>query len=293
MPTSATSLVPPSPVITAIDTRLVARSVTNVRQAFATLVRRRLALSVRTPRELVVPLMTPVLFAVVIAPALDSIGPNVPGFDYMTFAAVGTAGLLIPLNCMFAGIGVMLDRESGARRDLLAAPIPRPLIVFANLVVALAITTLQVAVLLTAAVLRGAELDVSVGGAGWFVAAAGLLAVTMYAVAESLANRIPSLEEFTGLVPAVAIVPYFFAGSLFPLAALPWVLEGFARILPLTHALALMRYGIVGGNASGLHDIWGMSNATTMAALSLAVLGTFAAALTILSVRVFTRTAVT
>ena len=42
-----------------------------------------------------------------IAPALASIGPTIPGLDYMSFAAVGTVGLLIPLNCMFAGIGVI------------------------------------------------------------------------------------------------------------------------------------------------------------------------------------------
>ena len=35
-------------------------------------------------------------------------------------------------------------------------------------------------------------------------------------------------------------------------------------MLPLTHALALMRYGLL-DNASGLHDIWGMSNTTTEA----------------------------
>src|SRR6478735_7850125 len=142
--------------------------------AFLTLTRRRLALSARTPRELIVPLTTPVLFALVIAPALASIGPRVLGLDYMSFAAVGTVALLVPLNCMFAGIGVILDRESGARRDLLAAPISRPLIVIANLLVALAVTALQVVVLLVAAVLRGAELHTSASGIGWFVGAAVL-----------------------------------------------------------------------------------------------------------------------
>ena len=69
------------------------------------------------------PLLTPVLFALVIAPGarLDR-ARHVPGLDYMSFAAIGTVGLLVPLNCMFAGIGVIVDRESGARRDLLAAP---------------------------------------------------------------------------------------------------------------------------------------------------------------------------
>ena len=260
--------------------------------AFATLVRRRFALSARTPREIVVPLMTPVLFALVIAPALDAIGPSVPGIDYMTFAALGTAGLLIPLNCMFAGVGVILDRESGARRDLLAAPITRWLVVAGNLAVALTLTALQLAVLMVAAVLRGADLHASASGIGWFAGAAFLLAVTMYGVAETVANRIPTLEEFTGMLPGLAIVPWFFAGSLFPIAVLPGALTAFAKVLPLTHALALMRYGLVDRDGAGLHDIWGMSNPTTMAALSLGVVALFAAALTAVAVRTFTRAAV-
>ena len=262
-------------------------------RALGTLVRRRFALSARTPRDLLVPLLTPVLFALVIAPALGSIGPKVPGLDYMSFAAIGTAALLVPLNCMFAGIGVIIDRENGARRDLLAAPISRPLIVIANLAVALAITALQVGVLITAAVLRGANLATSASGDVWFVAAAMLLAIGMYGAAETFANRVPSVEAYTGALPALAIVPFFFAGSLFPITALPRLLTDFAKVLPLSHALALMRYGLFGHSTSGLHDIWGMTSPTTMALLSLTVVGVFAGMLTFVAIRTFTRAAVT
>ena len=58
-------------------------------------------------------------------------------------------------------------------------------------------------------------------------------------------------------------------------------------MLPLTHALALMRYGLLDHNARGLHDIWGMSNATAMAALSLAVVAAYAAAFTAVALRTF------
>jgi ABC-2 type transport system permease protein len=261
--------------------------IATVPTALSALVRRRAALSVRTPRELFVPLLTPVLFALVIAPALDSIGPKIPGLDYMSFAAIGTAVLLIPLNCMFAGIGVIVDRESGARRDLLAAPVQRSVIVLANLVVAFAVTALQVVVLLVAAVLRGAHLDATASGILWFAAASALLAIAMYGLAETVANRMPSVEEYIGAVPALAIVPFFFAGALFPITAMPRGLAGLARVLPATHALALMRYGLLGGNTSGLRDIWGMSNATVMAVLSLAVVAAFAAALTFAALRSF------
>ncbi len=116
--------------------------------------------------------------------------------------------------------------------------------------------------------------------------------VFMYAVAEIMANRIPTQEECVGLTPVVAILPWFLAGSLFPITALPGWLASIARILPTTHTLALLRYGVLGHGGAGLHDIWGMTNTNADAALSLLVLGGWAALAAAVSIRVFKRSAV-
>src|SRR6516165_10155319 len=166
-----------------------------------TLAQRRFQLSARTPRELVVPLLTPILFALVIAPALKS-ALHTSSY-YEAFVATGTIGLLIPLNTMFAGIGVLVDRESGAQRELLAAPVPRWLMVIANLGVAYAITALQIGVLLAVAHVRGISFDVSATGVLWFAAATSLFTVGMYGAAETLAARVPRTEEYVGRVPAI------------------------------------------------------------------------------------------
>ena len=258
--------------------------------ALLTLSRRRFALSAHTPREIVVPLVTPVLFALVIAPALGTVfGTLRGGIDYMTFVALATVGLLVPINTMFAGIGVIVDRQSGAQRELLAAPIPRDLVVLGNLTVAVALTALQVAVLVAAGALRGAKFDVGASGIGWFVGAVLLLTIGMYGVAEIVANRSPTQEGYIGAVPAIAIVPWFFAGSLFPISTLPAGLTVIAKILPLTHALALIRYAFLDHRGTGLHDIWGLGNTTEMAALSLAVLAVFAVLTTSLAMSIFDR----
>ena len=262
-------------------------------RTITTLAGRRLSLSAHTPREIVVPLLTPILFALVIAPALAQMIPSAGGLDYKTFVAVGTVGLLVPLSCMFAGIGVIVDREQGARRELLAAPIPRQLLVVANLLVALLISAFQLGALMIAAIARGDDFHTRATGIGWFVLAAVLFAIFSYGVAEVLANRIPKQEEYIGATPAVAIVPWFIAGSLFPIHALPSVLTAVSKVLPLTHAMALMRYGLLDTHGTGLHDIWGMSSPTTMAVLSLVVLTAWAIALTGAALRVFTRAAVT
>src|SRR5881296_2290596 len=135
--------------MTAITPELVApklRLGRNPLSPLATLARRRFQLTARTPRELFVPLLTPIMFALVIAPALKTALHT--SASYESYVAIGTVGLLVPLNTFFLGLGVIVDRESGAQRELLAAPVPRALLVLGNLVVALAITGLQIATLI-------------------------------------------------------------------------------------------------------------------------------------------------
>ena len=52
-----------------------------------------------------------------------------------------------------------------------------------------------------------------------------------------------------------------------------------------------MRYGTVDPKGTGLHDIWGISSATTWAWLSLAVVALSAVAFAALAIRVFARSA--
>ena len=257
--------------------------------AVGTLSRRRFQLSVRTPRELFVPLLTPILFALVIAPALKT-ALHTP-VSYEAFVAIGTIGLLIPLNTMFSGLSVIVDRDGGAQRELLAAPVPRSMLVLGNLVVVLIVTALQVVTLFVASLARGIDFNASTSGVAWFAAAALLFTIGMYGAAETLASRVPKQEEYIARVPAIAILPWFLAGSLFPITAMPIGLTWVARFLPITHALALMRYGML-GDPSGLRNIWGTHAAAIMATLSLFVVAAFAAVLAWVSVRVFARAAV-
>src|SRR5947209_11783482 len=152
--------------------------------AFATLSRRRFSLSAHTPREILVPLLTPHPFADRIPPALAKALPATRGIDYLSFVAVGTIGLLVPLSCILGGIGMIVDRESGAQRDLLAAPVPRGLMVLGNMAVAVAVSAFQVIALIGAAVARGASFSTAASGIAWAAAATLGFAVAMHGFAE-------------------------------------------------------------------------------------------------------------
>ena len=262
-------------------------------RALRTLAARRTALTAHNPRQIAVPLVGPALLALVVAPALKvATGGLHSHIDYTSFVGVGAVGLVVPLSCIFAGLSVLVDRHSGAQRELLAAPVPRGYLVLGNLLVALALSALQVAVLVGLSAVRGGQFHITAAGIGWFVVATLLFTVFMYGLAETLASRVKKQEDYIGAVPAVAILPFFLAGALFPIAAMPGAMTAIAKLLPLTHGLALMRYGLVDPHGAGLHDIWGMHNATAEAWLSLGVVAAYAAALAAVSIRAFTRAAV-
>jgi ABC-2 type transport system permease protein len=263
------------------------------RGALATLARRRARLTAGNPRQIAVPLLGPILLALIVAPALKvATGGLHSAIDYQSFVGVGAVGLVIPLSCIFAGLSVIVDRQAGAQRELLAAPVPRAYLVLGNLVVAVALSALQAVVLVGLTAARGGQFHLSGAGIGWAVAAALLFTVFMYGLAETLAARIAKPEEYVGATPAVAILPFFFAGALFPISAMPGALTAIAKALPLTHALALLRYGLVDPRGQGLHAIWGGGDTTLQAWASLAVVAAFALVLTVVAIRVFSRSAV-
>lgn len=258
-----------------------------------TLAKRRALLTSRTPRQVLVPLLGPALLALILAPALQkATGGLHTHIDYTSFVGIGAIGLVIPLSSVFAGLSVLVDRHAGAQRELLAAPIPRAYLVLGNMLVALVLAALQAIVVVGLSALRGGVFHITPTGVAWFVAATLVFTVFMYALAETVASRVTKEEDYVGATPVLAILPFFFAGALFPISALPGALAAVAKVMPLTHALALMRYGFIDPSGSGLHDIWGMGNVTVEAWLSLAVVAIYAIALTAIAVRVFSRSAV-
>ena len=123
--------------------------------------------------------------------------------------------------------------------------------------------------------LRGSHFHATASGVAWFTGAVLTFTVFVYSLAEILANWIPTQEEYVGLTPVVAILPWFIAGALFPITALPAWLAGLGRPRPAhhTHVLALLRCAAYSTTpAPACMTLWGMTSTTTDAALSLLVL---------------------
>jgi hypothetical protein len=69
----------------------------------------------------------------------------------------------------------------------------------------------------------------------------------------------------------------------------PWLAD-VAKVLPLTHALALFRYGLTSTSGDqALHNIWAMRSTAAMASLSLGVVALYALVILGVAIRLFTK----
>ena len=253
------------------------------------LYRRRLAVALNNPIAITGQLLLPVLWVLVVGPALARTFGRFSHVDYFTYIAIGQIVFIIPFSAMFAGLVVIQDRNFGILRELLVAPIRRSVIPVANIATVLTVAMGQLALIVVLSLIRGAHLHVAAGRLALGLMAAALLSIATYGLAELLAYRISQPQIFGTLIPAIGATPYALCGAIYPLATLPAGVKQFAYALPWTHAVAVLRYGLMGGPASGLHAIWHLHSNAEMALLSIGVLAAFAALTVGFALRAFER----
>jgi ABC-2 type transport system permease protein len=258
---------------------------------FVALYQRRVAIAVKNPVALVSQALMPILWVLVVGPALAGAGAgsNDPHVDYFSYVAIGQIVFILPFSAMFAGLTVLNDRNVGVLRELLVAPISRATIPLASIAAVVTVAAGQITLIVVLSVVRGAHFHLAMGPALVALVAGGLLAGGTYALAEYLAYTLKQPQTFGTLIPAIGATPYLLCGALYPIATLPDGVRQVSWLLPWSHAVALLRDGFIGSGSAHLDQIWHLHSQTAMVLLSLGVLAVFAGLMVALAMRAFRR----
>jgi ABC-2 type transport system permease protein len=258
---------------------------------FTVLYRRRLAAALSQPVALAGQILTPALWVLVVGPALTrAFGGFAHDVNYTSYVALGQVVFILPFSAIFAGLTTMFDRDVGIMRELLVAPIHRSVIPLGDTAAVLTVAAGQFAIIVGLALARGAHFATTPARLLTALLAAALLTAGVYGLAEFLVFTIKKPHAFGTLIPAIGATPYVLCGAIYPIAVLPAGVKWLTWVLPWTHAVSLLRYGLMGDTASGLHQIWPADVSPTGAALlSLAVVAAFAALTQTAAHRAFTR----
>jgi ABC-2 type transport system permease protein len=185
-----------------------------------------------------VPVLIFVVFGRLVGPRVRAGSPDVPRFisvDLPIFAS-----LMIAASAVLSLVAIVsIYREGGILKRLRATPLRPHTILTAHVIVKLLFTTVTLALMVLAG-RRYYPIDPGVPLVSFTVA---LLVSTLSILSLGflIASVVPT-ARFAQPIGSLVLYPMFGLSGLFvPIEALPPILQGIARVLPLTYAVSLLR----------------------------------------------------
>lgn len=167
---------------------------------------------------------------------------------YQEYILPGLAGIIVLFQSMQSALSLVYDREAGVMRVMLVTPLPRHFLLFARILGATFLATLQIYVFLGLAAVFGYYMTLTgmifvipaIFAAGVMLGAIGLL-ITVYT---------RQIENFAGMMNFVIFPMFFMSSALYPLWKLREsgadLLYWLALFNPFTHVVELIRFAAYG-----------------------------------------------
>ena len=190
---------------------------------------------------------------------------------YREYMIPGLLGIVLLFNGMTSALSLVYDREMGAMRLLLTAPLPRWFLLLCKLVAGTLLSMVQAYVFLAVAV----AFDARIPWFGWLTLLPALFlgGAMLGAVGLLLSVYVRQLENFAGAMNFVIFPMFFLSSALYPLWKLREsgadILYWVASVNPFTHAVELLRFTAYGQlNLVALAVVVGVTVAAFLSAVA-------------------------
>ena len=167
--------------------------------------------------------------------------------NFISYFVPSMLGLSVMQVGIFAAIPLVADREKLILKRLAATPLRRWQLVGSNVLMRLLIALVQSIIIVgVGAFAFGVQISGSLPLVVGFVV---LGAVTFLALGYVVASFTMTEDSANGLTSIIQFPMMFLSGTFFPIDDMPGVLQGIARIIPLTYLSDALRQVMVGGSA--------------------------------------------
>lgn len=196
-------------------------------------------------------LIQPMLFWLILFGNLFQKTAQIPGFqapNYITFLTAGVVVMTVLNSGLSGGVDLLFDKESGFLERLLSAPISRSALIFSRFIFVMAITSVQILIILLVAYLMFGVYPLS-GFAGLtLILVVGLFfGLGLIAISMTLAFAIKGHGNFFALTGFLTLPLIFLSTALVPVQYMPGWMAFLAQFNPMTYAVDAVRAVILGG----------------------------------------------
>ena len=204
---------------------------------------------VRDRSRIISSIAFPLLFLVIFGAGFSRVmGTLAPGIDFVRFMYPGIIAMTVLTTSLFAGIGVVWDREFGFLKEILVAPLGRTGIVLGKASGATVLALLQAGIMLLIAPLVGVELEITMILA--LIPVVVVLSLGLSGLGILVASFMRSQQGFQLAIQLLIFPLIFLAGVFFPVNSVPVWLEVLAKLNPLTYGVDAIRQIFLGPGAA-------------------------------------------
>jgi ABC-2 type transport system permease protein len=198
----------------------------------------------RSKLRIATALVQPVLYLLVVGFGLAPIYRRAGAGNFLQFVSPGIISMTVLFSAISTGVGLLWDRQFGALRETLVAPVPRFQIVLGRTCGSATVALLQgllVAIVCVVAGFRPVSLAVVPAGLGFLA----LIAILFTALGTTLGSSIKDMQGYTAAMNVLVLPVFLLSGTLFPLDNLPPLLAALTRVDPLTYGVDGMRATLI------------------------------------------------
>jgi len=206
----------------------------------------------KDPWEMVIRAIQPLLWLTIFGSAFAKVRLLPNSDDYTSFLAPGILAQSVTFAAIFFGITLIWEKDLGLTQKYLASPLARSALVVGKLLAAGMRGVIQGVVILAAAGLLGAHLDLGplaiLGTLAFIVLGAGFFAGLSMGIAALLRTR----DRMMGMGQLITLPLFFASNALYPITLMPdwlkvvaqgnpmsYLVDGFRGFLAPTHAAHL------------------------------------------------------
>ena len=206
---------------------------------------------VRSRAQIVASLGQPLLYLVALGFGLGPVFQKAGRGNYVQFVAPGIIAMTVLFSSIFAGVGLLWDRQFGFLKETLVAPVPRIQIMLGRTLGAATVAMIQgllVAIVCLVAGFRPVDLK-TVPVALLFMA---LIACLFAGLGTAIGSVLQNIQGFQLIMNFLVMPIFFLSGALYPLENLPGVLSVITSLDPLAYGVDGLRTTLIGVSHFGM-----------------------------------------
>lgn len=211
-------------------------------------------------------LIQPIVWLALFGPAMANYFENnmmematIPGtvsVDYLTFMSAGIISMTILFTCLYSGVFLQLDKQTGLLKQMMASPMKRKHILFGLSLGGSTKSLIQAIIIIIFGFILGVRffegftsinIIISIFGILLFVV---LFAMGLMLLSQAIAMKMESHEGTQAVITLLTLPLFFVSNALYPLESMPLVIKAISTVNPLTYFINGIRYFSIGKDFS-------------------------------------------